>query len=80
MHLGMNSFSGLPITAGGITISSYLLMGENLFHAYGMALLFLVIGLLMVGDMTYMESKEQKTTNATYSDICCNHCFILCKY
>ena len=60
MHLGMNSFSGLPITAGGITISSYLLMGENLFHAYGMALLFLVIGLLMVGDMTYMKARNKK--------------------
>jgi CDP-diacylglycerol--serine O-phosphatidyltransferase len=56
----MNAFSGLPITAGGITISSYLLMGENLFHAYGLALLFLVIGLLMVGDMTYMKARNKK--------------------
>jgi CDP-diacylglycerol--serine O-phosphatidyltransferase len=59
MHLGMNSFSGLPITAGGIAISSYLLMGDGFFDAYIMAVLVIILGLLMVSNVTYLKAKNK---------------------
>ncbi|WP_340819118.1 archaetidylserine synthase [Methanolobus sp. WCC4] len=60
MHMGFDAFSGLPITAGGIVMSSYLLMGEAFFNAYVVAVLALILGLLMVSDVRYMKARNRK--------------------
>jgi archaetidylserine synthase len=60
MHHGNNSFSGLPITAGGIAISSYILMGERFFDAKIMAAIALMLGLLMISKITYLKVRNQK--------------------
>ncbi|WMW24278.1 archaetidylserine synthase [Methanolobus sediminis] len=59
MHLGMNAFSGLPITAGGIAVSSYLLIGERFFDTYTMALLAIVLGFLMISNVTYIKARNK---------------------
>ncbi|MDG6242790.1 MAG: archaetidylserine synthase [Methanolobus sp.] len=60
MHLGFNSFSGLPITAGGIAISAYLLMGESFFNEYIMAIIALILGMLMISNIPYLKAREKK--------------------
>lgn len=59
MHQELDSFSGLPITAGGIVISSYLLMGGTFFNIYIIAALGLILGLLMVSDIPYMKVRNK---------------------
>ncbi|WP_407354701.1 archaetidylserine synthase [Methanolobus sp. WCC5] len=60
MHLGFNSFSGLPITAGGIAISAYILMGERFFNIYVMAGIAFILGMLMISNVTYLKARDQK--------------------
>nr|WP_164997828.1 archaetidylserine synthase [Methanolobus psychrotolerans] len=60
MHQGKNSFSGLPITAGGIAISSYLLMGERFFDVRIMTSIALILGILMISNITYLKVRNQK--------------------
>ncbi|MBP1908157.1 CDP-diacylglycerol--serine O-phosphatidyltransferase [Methanolobus bombayensis] len=55
-----NAFSGLPITAGGIAVSAYLLMGEQFFDVYAIAALALVLGILMVSNITYIKANNKK--------------------
>ncbi|MDI3540344.1 MAG: archaetidylserine synthase [Methanolobus sp.] len=57
-HQGLPSFKGLPITAGGIILSAYVLAGERYFHSGLMILLSLVIGLLMISKVTYMKARK----------------------
>jgi CDP-diacylglycerol--serine O-phosphatidyltransferase len=59
MHLGMNAFSGLPITAGGIAVASYLLIGERLFNPYIMVILAIVLGILMISNVTYLKARKR---------------------
>ncbi|WP_196214129.1 archaetidylserine synthase [Methanolobus vulcani] len=59
MHLGMNAFSGLPITAGGISISAYLLMDNGFFDSYIMAALAIILGLLMISNVTYLKARNK---------------------
>ena len=59
MHMGMNAFSGLPITAGGIAVSSYLLMGDGFFDVYIMTVLAIVLGFLMIGNVTYLKARNK---------------------
>lgn len=60
MHQETNAFNGLPITAGGIAVSAYLLMGETFFNVYAMAALALVLGILMVSNITYIKARNKK--------------------
>lgn len=60
MHQENSSFSGLPITAGGIAISSYLLMGETYLNVYVLAVLALILGTLMISDMNYFKVRNKK--------------------
>ncbi len=57
-HQGLPSFKGLPITAGGIILSAYVLAGEKYFHSGAVILLTFIIGLLMISKMTYMKAKK----------------------
>jgi CDP-diacylglycerol--serine O-phosphatidyltransferase len=58
VHQGLPSFKGLPITAGGIILSAYVLTGERYFHSGLMILLSFVVGLLMISKITYMKAKK----------------------
>ncbi len=60
MDTGYNSFNGLPITAGGIAISSYLLMGERFFFDNIVIALTLILGILMISNVTYFKVRKQK--------------------
>jgi CDP-diacylglycerol--serine O-phosphatidyltransferase len=60
MHMGQNSFRGLPITAGGIAMSAYLLMGERFFDVYIMASIAFILGILMASNIIYLKAKDQK--------------------
>jgi archaetidylserine synthase len=57
-HQGLPSFKGLPITAGGIILSAYVLAGERYFHSGAVILLTFIIGLLMISKITYMKAKK----------------------
>ncbi|TGC10895.1 archaetidylserine synthase [Methanolobus halotolerans] len=57
-HQGFPSFKGLPITAGGIILSAYVLTGENYFYADLATILAFVIGLLMISKFTYMKVRK----------------------
>ncbi len=59
MNKAMSSFSGLPITAGGIAISSYILMGEGYFDANMMALIAVIIGILMISSIPYIKARNK---------------------
>jgi len=61
VQTGFSSFSGLPITAGGIILSAYVLMGEAYFNKYVAAILLLIAGLLMISNITYQKSRDTKT-------------------
>jgi CDP-diacylglycerol--serine O-phosphatidyltransferase len=58
VHQGLPSFKGLPITAGGIILSAYVLAGERYFHSGAVILLTFIIGLLMISKITYMKAKK----------------------
>lgn len=57
-HQGLPSFKGLPITAGGIILSAYVLTGERYFNADIATMLAFVIGVLMVSKFTYMKARK----------------------
>ncbi|MDW7732039.1 MAG: archaetidylserine synthase [Methanolobus sp.] len=57
-HQGLPSFKGLPITAGGIILSAYVLTGERYFNADLATILAFGIGLLMISKFTYMKAKK----------------------
>lgn len=59
-HQGLPSFRGLPITAGGIILSAYVLTGENYFNSYLAALLAFTIGMLMISRFAYMKARKPK--------------------
>lgn len=58
VHQGLPSFKGLPITAGGIILSAYVLTGEKYFHSGLVILLAFIIGLLMISKITYMKARK----------------------
>jgi CDP-diacylglycerol--serine O-phosphatidyltransferase len=58
VHQGLPSFKGLPITAGGIILSAYVLAGEQYFHTWLVILLSFGVGLLMISKITYMKAKK----------------------
>lgn len=60
MHKELSSFKGLPITAGGIIMSSYLLMAEQFLNAYIAALISLILGILMISDLPYMKVRNRQ--------------------
>ncbi|SFM88264.1 archaetidylserine synthase [Methanolobus profundi] len=60
MHQELNSFSGLPITAGGIAIASYLLMGEVFLNGYLVTAIVLILGVLMISDIPYMKARDKR--------------------
>ncbi len=60
MQLSPDSFRGLPITAGGIAISSYLLTGNIFFNIYSIIGIFLILGILMVSEITYFKARNKK--------------------
>ncbi|MBN2111296.1 MAG: archaetidylserine synthase [Methanosarcinaceae archaeon] len=51
-------FRGLPITAGGIILSAYILAGEDHFYVSIATLLAVAIGILMVSRITYMKARK----------------------
>ncbi|WP_406659864.1 archaetidylserine synthase [Methanolobus sp. ZRKC3] len=55
-----SSFSGLPITAGGIVLSSYVLMGERYFNTYLAIIIALSMGILMISTITYQKARQTK--------------------
>ncbi|WP_406656543.1 archaetidylserine synthase [Methanolobus sp. ZRKC2] len=57
-HQELPSFKGLPITAGGIVLSAYMLTGENYFNIGFATILTFVIGLLMISKITYMKARK----------------------
>jgi CDP-diacylglycerol--serine O-phosphatidyltransferase len=57
-HQGLPSFKGLPITAGGIILSAYVLAGERYFHSGLVIVLSFMIGLLMISKVTYMKARK----------------------
>ncbi len=61
LHTGMDSFRGLPITAGGIAMCSYLLTGEGFFNIVIMAGMALILGMLMISDITYIKARNRNT-------------------
>lgn len=60
LHQELNSFSGLPITAGGIVMCSYLLMGEQFFNEYVVTAIALILGILMVSNFPYMKVRNKQ--------------------
>jgi archaetidylserine synthase len=59
VQTGLSSFSGLPITAGGIILSSYALMGETYFNMYVATIISIITGLLMVSNVTYQKARDK---------------------
>jgi CDP-diacylglycerol--serine O-phosphatidyltransferase len=59
VQTGLSSFSGLPITAGGIILSSYALMGETYFNMYVAIIISIIIGMLMVSNVTYQKARDK---------------------
>lgn len=60
MDTGSYSFNGLPITAGGIALSSYLLMGERFFAVNIVIAISLLLGILMISNVAYFKLRNQK--------------------
>lgn len=61
VQTGLSSFSGLPITAGGIILSAYVLIGDVYYNAYIAAILSIIIGLLMISNATYQKPRDART-------------------
>lgn len=59
-HQRLPSFMGLPITAGGIILSAYVLTGERYFNIGLATILAIVIGLLMISKITYIKARKQE--------------------
>jgi archaetidylserine synthase len=59
MNQEFNSFRGLPITAGGIVISTYLLMGERFFDEYAITAIVMILGFLMISNLSYIKVRNK---------------------
>ena len=58
---GLTSFSGLPITAGGIILAAYVLMGETYFSTAFATIISLGTGMLMISSVSYKKTRHTGT-------------------
>ncbi|MGP8321800.1 MAG: archaetidylserine synthase [Methanosarcinaceae archaeon] len=61
IHNTTHDFEGLPVTAGSVMISSYLLIYEKYITAYSVAALVVILSLLMISTFTYPKLSNIKT-------------------
>ncbi|AGB48720.1 CDP-diacylglycerol--serine O-phosphatidyltransferase [Methanomethylovorans hollandica DSM 15978] len=55
-------FKGLPITAGGITVASIILVGQGYLQSIAMAAGCIILGTLMVSSIPYIKIRSKKRT------------------
>lgn len=61
IHNTKHDFEGLPITAGSVMITSYLLINEKYITVYSVVALVIIISFLMISTFTYPKLSNIKT-------------------
>ena len=59
-HKGIPDFEGLPITAAGVVLASYLLMEDKYIILYGIVTIMLLLSYLMISERPYPKLRQPK--------------------
>ncbi|NPE29156.1 archaetidylserine synthase [Methanococcoides sp. SA1] len=59
-HKAIPDFEGLPITAAGVVLASYLLMEDKYILLYGIVILMLLLSYLMISEHPYPKLRHPK--------------------